>query len=59
MTTELVFGMVGGLGLFLYGMNLLSEGLQKITGDRIQKIIEFDHQISILKNIIIYLVINA
>ena len=41
MTTDLVFGMIGGLGLFLYGMNLLSEGLQKITGDRIQKIIEF------------------
>ncbi|GAG28494.1 unnamed protein product, partial [marine sediment metagenome] len=35
MTTELIFGMMGGLGLFLYGMQLLSDGLQKITGDRI------------------------
>lgn len=41
MTTELIFGIIGGLGLFLYGMQLLSDGLQKITGDRIQKIIEF------------------
>ena len=41
MTTELIFGMVGGLGLFLYGMQLLSDGLQKITGDRIQKVMEF------------------
>lgn len=40
MGIELIFGMVGGLGLFLYGMNLLSEGLQKITGDKIQKILE-------------------
>ena len=40
MTTELIFGMVGGLGLFLYGMQLLSDGLQKITGDKIQKIME-------------------
>jgi len=40
MTTELIFGMVGGLGLFLYGMQLLSDGLQKVTGDRIQKIME-------------------
>ncbi len=41
MTTELIFGMVGGLGLFLYGMQLLSDGLQKVTGDRIQKVMEF------------------
>ncbi|GAI13254.1 unnamed protein product, partial [marine sediment metagenome] len=40
MTTELIFGMMGGLGLFLYGMQLLSDGLQKVTGDRIQKIME-------------------
>jgi len=33
MTTELIFGMMGGLGLFLYGMQLLSDGLQKATGD--------------------------
>lgn len=41
MTTELIFGIIGGLGLFLYGMQLLSDGLQKITGDKIQKILEF------------------
>lgn len=40
MTTELIFGMMGGLGLFLYGMQLLSDGLQKVTGDKIQKIME-------------------
>ena len=41
MTIELIFGMIGGLGLFLYGMQLLSDGLQKATGDRIQRILEF------------------
>ncbi|MDP2945769.1 MAG: Na/Pi cotransporter family protein [Atribacterota bacterium] len=41
MTTELIFGIIGGLGLFLYGMQLLSDGLQKVAGDRIQKILEF------------------
>ncbi|GAH84085.1 unnamed protein product, partial [marine sediment metagenome] len=30
MTIELIFGMIGGLGLFLYGMQLLSDGLQKL-----------------------------
>jgi len=33
--------MMGGLGLFLYGMQLLSDGLQKATGDKIQRILEF------------------
>jgi len=40
MGIDLIFGILGGLGLFLYGLNLLSEGLQKITGDKIQKILE-------------------
>ncbi len=40
MTIDLFFGLIGGLGLFLYGMQLLSEGLQKIAGDRIQKTME-------------------
>jgi phosphate:Na+ symporter len=34
----LIFGILGGLGLFLFGMNIMSEGLQKIAGDRIRKI---------------------
>jgi phosphate:Na+ symporter len=41
MIIELIFGMVGGLGLFLYGMQLLSDGLQKSAGDRLPKIMEF------------------
>ena len=27
-----IFYMVGGLGLFLYGIHIMSEGLQKATG---------------------------
>ena len=41
MTIDLFYGLIGGLGLFLYGMQLLSEGLQKIAGERIQKTMEF------------------
>lgn len=36
---ELVFGIVGGLGLFLYGMTLMSNGLQKAAGDKLKSII--------------------
>ena len=36
----IVFGFIGGLGLFLYGMKLMSEGLQKTAGSSLKNIIE-------------------
>ncbi|NLW16934.1 MAG: Na/Pi cotransporter family protein [Firmicutes bacterium] len=36
----LIFGTIGGLGLFLYGMQLMADGLQKIAGDRLRRILE-------------------
>jgi phosphate:Na+ symporter len=35
-----IFGIFGGLALFLYGIMLLSEGLQKAAGKNLKKIIE-------------------
>ncbi|MFH1597755.1 MAG: Na/Pi cotransporter family protein [Patescibacteria group bacterium] len=35
-----MFMLVGGLALFLYGIYLLSEGFQKLAGDRLKKILE-------------------
>ena len=35
----LTFGLVGGLGLFLYGMELGSGGLQKVAGNRMRQIL--------------------
>ncbi len=40
MTQTIVFGIVGGLGLFLFGMKLLSEGLQKIAGHKLRQILK-------------------
>lgn len=37
---EIVISLMGGLGLFLYGMNLMAEGLQKSAGTKLKKIIE-------------------
>ncbi|MGL4912449.1 MAG: Na/Pi cotransporter family protein [Romboutsia sp.] len=37
---EIIVNLMGGLGLFLYGMNLMGDGLQKSAGDRLKKIIE-------------------
>lgn len=36
---ELIFGLLGGLGMFLFGMKIMSDGLQKIAGDRMRKIL--------------------
>jgi phosphate:Na+ symporter len=39
MIKDMIFGTVGGLGLFLFGMELLSEGLKKVAGQRIRKLL--------------------
>lgn len=35
----MIFGLLGGLGLFLFGMKIMSEGLQKVAGDRMRQIL--------------------
>lgn len=37
---SIMMALFGGLGLFLYGMNTMSEGLEKAAGDRMKSIIE-------------------
>lgn len=37
---NIVISLIGGLGLFLYGMSLMGEGLQKSAVDKLKKIIE-------------------
>ncbi|MDH8677218.1 Na/Pi cotransporter family protein [Fusibacter bizertensis] len=36
----IVMPLLGGLGLFLYGMTVMSEGLEKSAGNKLEKIIE-------------------
>lgn len=36
---ELLFGIIGGLGLFLFGIHLMGEGLQKLSRDKIRTIL--------------------
>jgi len=35
-----IFGTVGGLGLFLFGMGLMSEGLKKAAGQKLKSLLE-------------------
>ncbi len=37
---KIVFELLGGLGLFLYGMTIMGDGLEKTAGDKMKKIIE-------------------
>ena len=40
MTFETFFSLLGGVGLFLYGMTVMSSGLRNACGDRLQGILE-------------------
>jgi phosphate:Na+ symporter len=37
---QMILGTVGGLGLFLFGMGLMSDGLKKVAGGKLRKIVE-------------------
>lgn len=38
---KIVFGLLGGLAMFLYGMNSMSDALQKAAGERMKRILGF------------------
>ena len=40
MAKDLIFGLVGGLGLFLFGMKIMSEALRKVAGERLRRILQ-------------------
>lgn len=50
----IVLGLVGGMGLLLYGMTIMSEGLQKIAGAKLRHILS-----SLTHNRVIGLVLGA
>ena len=40
MEITILFGLLGGLALFLYGMQMMSDGLEDVAGDRMERILE-------------------
>lgn len=38
---EIILSMAGGLGLFLFGMQMMSESIEKVAGARLRKVLEF------------------
>lgn len=58
----ILFGFIGGLGLFLYGMKLMSEGLQKTAGSSLKAIIEkftSNRVIGVLVGMIVTVIIQS
>ena len=40
MDYKMIFGLLGGLGLFVYGMKLMGDGLQKAAGEKLKRLLE-------------------
>jgi len=40
MSWESIFSLLGGLALFLYGMHMMSDGLEAVAGEKMKKILE-------------------
>jgi phosphate:Na+ symporter len=38
--TSMIIGLIGGLGLFLFGMKMMGDGLENAAGDRLKSILE-------------------
>jgi phosphate:Na+ symporter len=54
MIKDMIFGTVGGLGLFLFGMGFMSDGLKKVAGQRLKSLLE-----SLTKNRFIGVLVGA
>ncbi len=39
-TLQILFGLLGGLAVFIFGMNMMSECLQKAAGEKMKSILE-------------------
>lgn len=49
-----LFTFIGGLGLFLYGMHIMADGLQKSAGDKVKRLMGF-----LTKNRLIAVIVGA
>ena len=62
MTVMNVFSLLGGLGLFLFGMRIMGEGLERAAGNRLKKLLEVvthNRLLAVLAGIVITAVIQS
>ena len=59
---EIAIGVIGGLGLFLYGMNLMGSALQRSAGSKLKKLVEIltkNRFIGVMVGVIVTMVIQS
>lgn len=62
MTLYEVFGLLGGVGLFLYGMSIMSTGLRNACGEKLKTILEYSTKnkyVSVLVGIAVTMLIQS
>lgn len=62
MTMYEFFSLMGGVGLFLYGMSIMSAGLKNAAGDKMKTILEYatsNRLFSVLVGILVTLLIQS
>jgi phosphate:Na+ symporter len=61
-TFKIIYTLLGGLGLFFYGMKMMSESLQSIAGDVIRRVINSltsNRLLAVLVGIIVTMIIQS
>ncbi|MFC1479824.1 Na/Pi cotransporter family protein [Candidatus Omnitrophota bacterium] len=48
MTLQMIFMLIGGLGFFFFGMQIMSDGLKKIAGERLKSILSMATKLPII-----------
>lgn len=51
---SMIFGTIGGLGLFLFGMGMMTDGLKKVAGQKLKSLLE-----SLTKNRVVAVVLGT
>lgn len=62
MAVRIIISVVGGLGLFILGMNMMSEGLQKAAGEKLRRILElltFNRYIAVVSGILLTVLVQS
>ena len=47
-TLEVIFGLLGGLAVFIFGMNMMSDCLQKAAGEKMKRILALLTKLSLI-----------
>jgi phosphate:Na+ symporter len=55
---DLVFNLIGGLGLFFFGMQTMSEGLKNMAGDRLRSILHMVTRVPIM-GVVVGLIVTS